>query len=118
VEVNRYDTRDFALPVVNNLMTIPQTDLEGLKESTRNFSLENPDSKRTHLQYKRTALSLDAPVNFMLVDSCCLLRFYTAYKSSFLTTFRGKPIGPIFEGQEVNFYWDFLTLEYGIDKLS
>ena len=87
-EVNHFDTRDLALPLVDNLMKISRTDLEGLQESTRNFSLENLDSKKTHLQYKRTALLLDALVNVRHADICPLLRFYTAYKGSFLPTFR------------------------------
>jgi hypothetical protein len=49
-KINHFDARDLALPVANNLTKISRTDLEGLQESTGNFSLENPDSKRTHLQ--------------------------------------------------------------------
>jgi hypothetical protein len=88
VEVNHFDTRDLVLSILNNLMKISRTDLEGLQESTGNFSLENPESKRTHFQYKRTALSLDALVNVMHADICPLLRFYTAYSGSFLPMFR------------------------------
>ena len=112
-EVNHFDIQDLALPVINNLMKISRADLEGLQESAGHFCLENPDSKMTHLHYKRTALSLDALVNVMHADVCPLLRLYKAYKGTFLPMFRDKLSVPSSRVNKSSSSWTSLSSKMG-----